>query len=241
MRSGESSLRRKSGGLRISPVPDEANGAVPAGEPVRVLLVTDVRLHRELLADALAEHDGIELAGSAPSDVAATAAAMFEPSVVVVNTHSASTADELQAFAMALPDAKIVAVGIPSEDDAIVRILEAGAAGDVTAEQSLPDLIAAVEAAAAGELQCPPRLAAALARRVTTLSASGARDSNGANGNGLTPRQREIATLIAEGLSNKQIARSLSIEHATVKNHVHTILSKLGVSRRDQVAGRLHD
>jgi chemotaxis response regulator CheB len=63
---------------------------VPFGEPVRVLLVTDVRLHRELLADALAEHDGIELAGSAPSVVAATAAAMFEPSVVIVNTASAA-------------------------------------------------------------------------------------------------------------------------------------------------------
>jgi two-component system, NarL family, nitrate/nitrite response regulator NarL len=162
---------------------------------------------------------------------------MFEPSVVIVNIASAAAADELHAFAVALPDAKIVAVGVPSDDDAIMRILEAGAAGYVTAEQSLPDLITAVEAAAAGELKCPPRLAAALAKRVTALAAGGARDTNG---NGLTPRQREIATLIAEGHSNKQIARSLSIEHATVKNHVHTILAKLGISRRDQVAGRLH-
>ena len=237
MRDGETSLRRNSGGRR-QPISTRVvgSGDLP-DEPVRVLLVTDVRLHRELLADALAEHDGIELAGSAPSDVAATAAAMFEPSVVVVNTASVRAADELHAFAVALPDAKIVAVGVPSDDDAIVRILEAGAAGYVTAEQSLPDLIAAVEAAAAGELQCPPRLAAALARRVNALAEGGARD---VNGDGLTTRQRQIATLIAEGLSNKQIARSLSIEHATVKNHVHTILSKLGVSRRDQVAGRLH-
>jgi DNA-binding NarL/FixJ family response regulator len=103
-------------------MPDEAGGAAPSPEPVRVLLVTDVRLHRELLADALAEHDGIELAGSAPNDVAATAAAMFEPSVVIVNIASAAAADELHAFAVALPDAKIVAVGVPSDDDAIMRI-----------------------------------------------------------------------------------------------------------------------
>jgi two-component system, NarL family, nitrate/nitrite response regulator NarL len=222
VRDGETSLRRNSGGGRR--------------ERIRVLLVTEVRLHRELLAGALAEHDGLELAGSAPGDVAATAA-MFEPSVVVVNTATVPPADELHSLALALPDAKIVVLGVPTDDDAIVRILEAGAAGYVTVEQSLPDLIAAVEAAAAGELQCPPRLAAALARRVNALADGGARD---VNGNGLTPRQRQIATLIAEGLSNKQIARSLSIEHATVKNHVHTILSKLGVSRRDQVAGRLH-
>jgi DNA-binding NarL/FixJ family response regulator len=104
-------------------MPDEAGGAAPSPEPVRVLLVTDVRLHRELLADALAGHDGIELAGSAPSDVAATAAAMFEPSVVIVNIVSAAAVvDELHAFAVALPDAKIVAVGVPSDDDAIMRI-----------------------------------------------------------------------------------------------------------------------
>lgn len=222
MRDGETSLRRNSGGGRR--------------ERVRVLLVADVRLHRELLADALAGHDGLELAGSAPGDVAATAA-MFEPSVVVVNTAMVAPADELHSLALALPEAKIVALGVPTDDDAIVRILEAGAAGFVTAEQSLPDLVAAVEAAAAGELECPPHLAAALVRRVTALAAGGARE---ANGNGLTPRQRQIASLIADGLSNKQIARSLSIERATVKNHVHAILIKLGITRRDQVAARLH-
>ena len=223
MRDGETSLRRNTGGGRRD-------------ERFRVLLISEVRLHRELLADALAGHDGLELAGSAPSDAAATAA-RFEPAIVVVNTASASAADELRAFAVALPDARIVAVGVPSDDDAIVGVLEAGAAGYVTADQSLPDLIAAVEAAAAGELQCPPHLAAALVRRVTALAAGGARATNG---NGLTPREREIASFVAKGLSNKQIARSLSIERATVKNHVHTILVKLGITRRDQVAARLH-
>jgi two-component system nitrate/nitrite response regulator NarL len=222
VRDGETSLRLKTGGGRRD-------------ERFRVLLVSDVRLHRELLADALAVHDGLELAGSAPGD-AATAAARFEPAIVVVNTASASAADELRAFAVALPDARIVAVGVPADDDAIVGVLEAGAAGYVTADQSLPDLIAAVEAAAAGELQCPPHLAAALVRRVTALAAGGAR---AANGNGLTPRERQIAAFVAKGLSNKQIARSLSIERTTVKNHVHTILVKLGITRRDQVAARL--
>ena len=222
MRDGETSLRLNTGGGRRD-------------ERFRVLLVSDVRLHRELLADALAGHDGLELAGSAPGDVAATAS-IFEPAVVVVSTATPAPADELHSLASALPEAKIVVLGVPTDDDAIVGILEAGAAGFVTAEQSLPDLVAAVEAAAAGELECPPHLAAALVRRVTALAAGGARE---ANGNGLTPRQRQIAALIADGLSNKQIARTLSIERATVKNHVHTILIKLGITRRDQVAARL--
>ena len=125
---------------------------------------------------------------------------------------------------------------LPDDEDPIVALLEAGASGYVTAEQPFTDLVAAVEAAANGELPCPPRLSAALARRIAALAAEKRHEL----GNGtLTRRQREIATLIADGLSNKQIARRLLIEQATVKNHVHTILVKLGVSRRDQVGRRL--
>ena len=236
MRDEETSLRRNSGGVRRRSMSTGVGGGRPGGEPVRVLLVTDMRLHRELLVDALAGHEGLELAGSTPDEVAATAAT-FEPTVVVVNTTSVAAAEELRALAMALPKAKIVAVGVPTDDDAIVRTLEAGAAGYVTAEQSLPELVAAVEAAAADELLCPPHLVAALVRRVAALAAGGAR---AASGNGLTPREREIASFVAKGLSNRQIARTLSIERATVKNHVHTILVKLGITRRDQVAARLH-
>jgi two-component system nitrate/nitrite response regulator NarL len=217
-------------------MPIGAGADDPSPQPVRVLLVTDVRLYRELVAAALGEQEGIELAGSAPCDVAAMAVGMFEPGVVVVDTASVSVPDGLRALGAALPDARIVAVGVPDDDDSIVGLLEAGAAGYVTAEQALTDLVAAIEAAAHGELQCPPRLSAALARRMAALAAGGPRDTNG---DGLTARQREIATLIAYGLSNKQIARRLSIEHATVKNHVHSILVKLGVSRRDQVGTRL--
>ena len=138
----------------------------------------------------------------------------------------------VRVLAAAAPAAKIVAVGIPDDESAILGLAEAGVSGYVTVEQPLAELVAAVEAAANDELQCSPRVAAALAKRVATLA-------GGPRGNGerrLTRREREIAALIAEGLLNKQIARRLSIEQATVKNHVHNILAKLGASRRDEVA-----
>jgi two-component system nitrate/nitrite response regulator NarL len=202
---------------------------------VRVLLVGDVRLYRELLACALEDEDGIELAGSAPGDVAAMAVGMFEPVVVVVDANSVAAPHGMRALAAALPEATIVAVGV--QEDAVVTLLEAGVGGYVTSDQPLAELVAAVEAAANGELQCPPRMSAALAKRVAALASGEAGD--GAD-DSLTPRQRQIATLIAEGLSNKQIARRLSIENATVKNHVHNILVALGVSRREHIASRLH-
>jgi two-component system, NarL family, nitrate/nitrite response regulator NarL len=208
----------------------------PLTAAARVLLVGDVRLFRELLEQAFAAEAGFELVGAASGDVAAIAAGMAEPSVVVVDMASLTIPDGVHSLAMALPDAKIVGVGVPDDDDLIVALLESGASGYITAEQPFADLVTAVEAASNGELPCPPRLSAALARRIAVLASERRREP----GNGpLTPRQREIASLIADGLSNKQIARRLLIEQATVKNHVHTILVKLGVSRRDQVGPRL--
>ena len=200
--------------------------------PVRVFVVADVCVYRELLAEALAGEDGFEVDGSAPGDIAGMAIGMTEPGVVLVDTASVPGPAGVRALAAAAPTAKIVAVGIPDDERAIIALAEAGVAGFVTVEQPLAELVAAVEAAANDELQCSPRVAAALAKRVAALAA-------GPRGNGdqrLTRREHEIAALIAEGLLNKQIARLLSIEQATVKNHVHNILTKLGASRRDEVA-----
>jgi DNA-binding NarL/FixJ family response regulator len=198
--------------------------------------VTDVRLFRELLQDAVSDEAGLEVVGSASYDVAAMAAGMVEPDVVVVDTTSLTVPNDMRALTTALPEARIVGFGVPDDEDSVVALLEAGASGYVTTEQPLGDLVTAVEAAAVGELSCPPVISAALARRIAALAKRTKPDP--ASGP-LTPRQREIAGLIVEGLSNKQIARRLLIEQATVKNHVHTILVKLGVTRRDQVARRL--
>jgi DNA-binding NarL/FixJ family response regulator len=207
----------------------------PLPATARVLLVGDVRLFRELLENAVADEDGLEVVGSASCDVAAMAAGMSEPDIVVADAASLRIPEGMHALATALPDAKIIAIGVPDDEDSVVALLEAGASGYVTAEQPFTDLVIAVEAASNGELPCPPEMSAALARRIAALAADRKREPGNA---GLTPRQREIASLMADGLSNKQIARRLLIEQATVKNHVHTILVKLGLSRRDQV-GRL--
>jgi DNA-binding NarL/FixJ family response regulator len=203
--------------------------------PVRVFVVADVRVYRELLAEALAREDGFEVDGSAPGDIAGMAIGMAEPGVVLVDTASVPGPAGVRALAAAAPEAKIVAVGIPDDEAAVLALAEAGVAGYVTVEQPLDELVAAVEAAANDELQCSPRVAAALAKRVAALAGGPRRNAD----QRLTRREREIAALIADGLLNKQIARRLSIEQATVKNHVHNILAKLGASRRDEVAAFL--
>jgi two-component system, NarL family, nitrate/nitrite response regulator NarL len=83
---------------------------------------------------------------------------------------------------------------------------------------------------------CSPRMAGMLLSRVRALAAQPAAD---VDSDVLTQREREIVLLISEGMSNKLIARSLGIQNATVKNHIHSILGKLRVSRRGEVAAQL--
>jgi DNA-binding NarL/FixJ family response regulator len=83
-----------------------------------------------------------------------------------------------------------------------------------------------------GELVCSPRTAGMLLNHV-------AKPSSGPDNDVLTPREREIVSLMSEGLSNKHIARQLGIQNATVKSHVHSILSKMHVRRRGEAAAQL--
>jgi len=96
---------------------------------------------------------------------------------------------------------------------------------------SAEDLITAILRTVGGEVICSPRVAAALFARVAALAGRG----GGASAEPLTPREQEIADLVACGLPNKTIARELSLAPATIKNHVHNILQKLGLQRRGEI------
>jgi two-component system, NarL family, nitrate/nitrite response regulator NarL len=96
----------------------------------------------------------------------------------------------------------------------------------------MPALLQTIESVERGELLCTPRVAASLLHRVQWLS----RYAQPAPAQHLTYREREVLQLIDQGFSNKEIARALSIELGTVKNHVHNILNKLKVARRSEAA-----
>ena len=135
------------------------------------------------------------------------------------------------------PEVKVVALGIPERERDLIACAEAGIAGYVPREASVADLVAVLESVARGELLCSPRTAAALLRRVTALAAARP-TASGVALEALTPREREIVALLERGLSNKEIARALGIEVATVKNHVHHLLEKLQVGNRAQAIVR---
>jgi DNA-binding NarL/FixJ family response regulator len=129
--------------------------------------------------------------------------------------------------------AKLVAYGVPEATDRILACAEAGASGYLAEDASAEELLARMEDVVREDFVYPPMIVAGLIKRVALLAE---RPSASEEASLLSPRELQIVDFIARGFSNKEIARDLSIETNTVKNHVHNILTKLHVRRRYEAA-----
>jgi two-component system nitrate/nitrite response regulator NarL len=200
---------------------------------IRVLIVAPVRLYREGLTDALRRETAIAVIGTAAPDFdAIPLVGEDKPDAVIVDAGAVGPSF-VRELVTRLPELHVIAFAVTESPGQIVEWAEAGVAGFVTQDQTVGDLVKIVTSAARGELVCSPTAAAALLRRVRSLT-------GGSNGDaGLTRRETEIAQLIEQGMMNKEIAARLGIELATVKNHVHRILEKLGAGRRADAAAHI--
>jgi DNA-binding NarL/FixJ family response regulator len=203
----------------------------------RVLIVAEIRLYREGLAEMLEDEPEIEVvATAAGADEAVRMLREQQPDIVLLDVAIPENAWLVRGLVAAVPGTRVVALAVPEAEQDVLRWAEAGVAGYVTREASVEDVVAAVQAVARGEVLCSPRMVATLFQRIATLALERSPASIEAR---LTTRELEILDLIDQGLSNKEIARRLTIEISTVKNHVHNILDKLNVSRRAEAAARV--
>jgi two-component system nitrate/nitrite response regulator NarL len=129
---------------------------------------------------------------------------------------------------------KVVMFGVAESEAAVLRFVEAGAAGYVVKSDSVDELVDNIRAAYRGEALVSPEIAGALMSRVTEFAQVFAETTP--ESVELTPREREVLKLVAKNLSNREIADRLVIEVGTVKNHVHSILQKLNASSRENAA-----
>jgi len=213
---------------------------------IRVLVASHIRLYREALGRVLeqaAEQAGapagevvlVGLAASAPDAVEQVR--RLTPDITLLDMamgDAFSVARHLARFAGA---SRIVALGMAEDEAEVLNCAQLGIAGYVTREASIAELLAAIEATARGEVHCSPKIAGSLFRRIAALSTE---RSNFGAPNALTARESQILKLLQQGLSNKMISRSLGIELPTVKNHVHSILAKLGIHRRTEAISLLY-
>jgi DNA-binding NarL/FixJ family response regulator len=211
-------------------------GGIP--EPERVLVIDDCTLFRENLAASLAA-TGIAVAGTAwdlPSLVAASEET--NANLVLVNTATRDSHLLMRAAMDISPSARIIVVGTSEEDEQeIIACAEAGVAGYHMRSDSLDDLILLIHNVAGGQSIFPQRVSAVLLRRLSSLASQprpAVRDLV------LTAREAQILKMLELGRSNRDIAARLDIAVHTVKNHVHNLLTKLGVSTRAEAAAVSH-
>ena len=210
----------------------------PPSQLPRVMIVSPVLLYRQGLAASLTADGRLDVVSVIDPAQATAEALAKSPDAVVFD------ASIEQALTMARRlkrlDESIVLVGFGISDSAqhVVACAEAGLAGFIDENGSIDSLVQTIVDALHGEFTCSPRITAILCERLASLAS---RDDRYATDPAavLTPREREVATLVSEGLSNKEIALGLRIGPATVKNHVHNILDKLGVRRRAAIAARV--
>ena len=134
-----------------------------------------------------------------------------------------------------VPNAGVIVLAMNDNDEDLLSWAKIGISGYLGPDASVHDLVSTVRRAGAGEVICSPRMAALLLNRGADRSYD--RVSR-AGVHALTSREREIAGLLADGLSNKLIARRLQVALPTVKNHVHSILDKWDVRSRGEAAAR---
>jgi two-component system, NarL family, nitrate/nitrite response regulator NarL len=204
----------------------------------RVFIVSEVRLYRDGLARLLRHDRRLEVAGTAgdvPAALAAIEGLEAPPAAVLLDVPGPAGLEGLQRLEAALPGAKVIVLNVSDEDEpALLAWAEAGVGGLLARDVDVDEVAQAVRTTAGGGTVCSPRLAALLLKRL-------AKSTEAPVTSPLTSREREIAELLEQGLSNKEIAARLQIELPTVKNHVHSILTKLKASRRGQAAAMLRD
>jgi DNA-binding NarL/FixJ family response regulator len=201
---------------------------------IRVLVVDDHAVVRAGLEQLLATVPDVELAGAAADGERAVALARETAPDVVLMDLEMPGVDGREATRRILaerPDTRIVVLTSFADRERILGALDAGATGYLLKDADPAELAAGVRSAARGEAPLNPRAARELlaARRAAT------------DGPELSPREREVLGLVAEGLPNKLIARRLEISEKTVKAHLTRIFAALGVTDRTQAALRARD
>jgi DNA-binding NarL/FixJ family response regulator len=204
-----------------------------APEP-KCLIVDDCTLHRENLTTIFARHGRSEPALAWNAASLRTALRHGTPDIVLVNMDTRDSMSLIRCLKAECPDTQVIVTGVSEDDEPeIIACAEAGVAGYHLRAESLNDLLTLMSRIARGESLCSPRVSAILLKRLSSLAAQRKPEAKELD---LTAREIQILRLLEVGRSNSDIASELCIALHTVKNHVHSVLSKLGVSTRVQAA-----
>jgi two-component system NarL family response regulator len=194
-------------------------------ESIRVLIVEDHNVVRQGLVALLNVVEGLKVVGEAADGVEAIAQfRKHRPAITLIDLRlpRMGGVEVIQRLRMEDPQARFIVLTTYDGDEDIYRALKAGAKAYLLKGMTTDELVAAIRAVHAGKSHIPPAIAERLAERM------GSED--------LTQRELDVLEQIVSGKSNKEIGTELDISEATVKTHINSLLSKLGVTDRTQAA-----
>jgi two-component system, NarL family, response regulator DevR len=215
--------------------------AVRSGQ-VRVMLVDDHALVRAAVRQAITAPDVELVAEASTAEEALLLAPMVRPDVLLVDIDlpGMDGVSLVRELAPRLPETRIVMLTVSSTDRHLMDAMRYGACGYLTKDVAPDALLRSVRSAHAGELAMPRRLAARLVHRLVESAGRGA-DEEDPELSSLTTREAEVLRLLADGLTDREIASSLTVSPRTVETHVSSVLHKLGARNRAEAARRFRE
>lgn len=210
------------------------SSTVPS-ETIRVFLLIENRLMREALVRVFRKRSDLTVAGqSGQADLNVQEVVDSSSDVLVVasfQTNWFPASMTLECIGQL--GFKVVLIGMDCEEEQFLAAVRAGVTGYLLKDASASDVLNAVRAVFRGEAVCPPQLCCTLfrlvAQAVKELPASGP-----ASRPELTLRQQQLVSLVAKGLTNKEIASRLNLSEFTVRNHIHRILKQVDAESRSE-------
>ena len=208
-------------------------------EPLRILLADDTALFRRSIAELIGQQDGLAVVGEAENGLEAVEKARtLRPDVVIMDVEM-PVMDGVEATRLIreqMPGVRVVMLTVSESDDHLFDAIRFGAQGYLLKNLRPAELYDLVRAVMRDEAALSPSIARRLLGQIRDGSPVSLAPAPPAETPALTRRELEVLQLVADGLSNKEIATSLFITEGTVKNHVHNALEKLQLENRTQAA-----
>ena len=204
---------------------------------IRILLIEDNRILREGISDMISGHKDLTVVAVSDGRHNALAKSGIKPHVVLLDLglDRQNSLDIVELMKKEFPGVKVIGMGLAPAQADIMEFVQAGADGFILKDATLVDVVNTIRSVAGGKTVLPSLMTSSLFFQIAEHALlKGKRNLRGATR--MTQREKEIISLIVEGMSNKEIAGKLNIATFTVKSHVHNILEKLALHSRLQIA-----
>lgn len=206
---------------------------------ISVALIDDNRLVREGVAALLNQFSDLQVVAWESSDAALQSGVASQVLLLDLGLRSGDSLRVAQRVKKEFPDSKVIVLDLLPAHEDIIEFVNAGVSGFIMKDATLDDLVKAIRSVAAGVQVLPPQMTTTLFSQIAREAVANGRPET-LESVRMTPRERDVINLIAEGLANKEIAARLNIATHTVKSHVRNVMEKLMLHTRLQIAAYAH-